>query len=230
MDVTAKEIWEKEYQIKDLPTSHTQLPSHGIEYFINYLRIHQISLRGKLLDLGCGSGRNGVYLAKLGFEVVGMDFAENALNNFRARIEAERLKERIKLVCHSMDKSWPLDSEGFDFVTCLTSIENLLSDEQISLFKDEVHRVLRSSGYFFLYFLTEEDEFYGGLLEKSGKSNGTVFVSGIGLNQRVFTERELRQTFNGLLTVCETKIFDFEDVMYGKKYRRTLEGIIFQKI
>lgn len=38
------------------------------------------SARGSLIDFGCGSGRASVELQKLGFDVVAVDFAENALD------------------------------------------------------------------------------------------------------------------------------------------------------
>lgn len=40
------------------------------EYFINY------PLRGKVLDLGCGQGRDSIFLASIGFEVTAVDSSE----------------------------------------------------------------------------------------------------------------------------------------------------------
>jgi tellurite methyltransferase len=37
----------------------------------------------KLLDLGCGEGRNAVYFAKHGFEVLGVDLSEAGLEKTR---------------------------------------------------------------------------------------------------------------------------------------------------
>jgi SAM-dependent methyltransferase len=42
---------------------------------------------GRALDIGCGSGRDAVYLAKHGWEVTGVDFAETALNAARQRAQ-----------------------------------------------------------------------------------------------------------------------------------------------
>lgn len=40
---------------------------------------------GRAIDLGCGAGANAIYLAQKGFEVTGVDFAEAAIENARAR-------------------------------------------------------------------------------------------------------------------------------------------------
>jgi SAM-dependent methyltransferase len=40
---------------------------------------------GPILDLGCGSGDLSIYLAKLGYQVLGIDFVEKAIANCRER-------------------------------------------------------------------------------------------------------------------------------------------------
>lgn len=40
---------------------------------------------GRALDLGCGTGTNSIYLARRGFETVGVDFSPNAIENARAK-------------------------------------------------------------------------------------------------------------------------------------------------
>jgi SAM-dependent methyltransferase len=44
---------------------------------------------GRALDVGCGSGRDAVYLAKRGWQVTGVDFAETGLNAARQRAQRE---------------------------------------------------------------------------------------------------------------------------------------------
>lgn len=46
-------------------------------------------LPGKALDLGCGEGRNAIWLAERGWEVTGVDFSEVGLEKAR-RLAAER--------------------------------------------------------------------------------------------------------------------------------------------
>lgn len=45
----------------------------------------------KMIDLGCGEGRNAVYFAKQGFDVVGLDISEVGLEKAKRYAEEERV-------------------------------------------------------------------------------------------------------------------------------------------
>lgn len=46
----------------------------------------------RAIDLGCGTGRNTLYLAQHGFQVTGVDFASSAIAKARKKAEAARLE------------------------------------------------------------------------------------------------------------------------------------------
>ncbi|WP_433716620.1 class I SAM-dependent methyltransferase [Nocardia sp. CA-084685] len=46
---------------------------------------------GSVLDAGCGSGENALYIAALGFSVLGVDVAETALATARSKAVARRI-------------------------------------------------------------------------------------------------------------------------------------------
>jgi len=50
--------------------------------------------RGRAIDLGCGTGDSSIHLAKHGWEVVGVDFVERALEKARAKAEVAGAKVR----------------------------------------------------------------------------------------------------------------------------------------
>jgi SAM-dependent methyltransferase len=52
---------------------------------------------GKALDLGCGSGTNVAYLARKGWQVVGIDYALRAVETARRRLVWEQLPGEIRL-------------------------------------------------------------------------------------------------------------------------------------
>ena len=56
-----------------------------IEFFAEY------SKRGKVLDLGCGQGRDAITLARLGYTVVGIDKSKVGVEQMNRIAEAESL-------------------------------------------------------------------------------------------------------------------------------------------
>ncbi|MFZ2488186.1 MAG: class I SAM-dependent methyltransferase [Anaerolineae bacterium] len=53
---------------------------------------------GPLLELGCGTGRLLLPLARAGFEITGVDMSPRMLDVARAKVEAARLMEQVTLV------------------------------------------------------------------------------------------------------------------------------------
>ncbi len=54
--------------------------------------------KGKILDLACGDGRNTIYLARLGYEVIAVDFCEEALYRLNLFIKDEPLQIQTLLL------------------------------------------------------------------------------------------------------------------------------------
>ncbi len=70
---------------------------------------------GRLLDLGCGAGRNAVPLAREGWEVLGTDLSWPMLRAAKRRVEDEGLGRRLRLALAPMDLV-PAADRGFDVV------------------------------------------------------------------------------------------------------------------
>ena len=71
---------------------------------------------GRALDLACGEGRNAVWLAGLGWKVVGVDFSEVAISKARARVERDGVE--VELVAADLLEYEP-ESGAYDLVLLL---------------------------------------------------------------------------------------------------------------
>ena len=108
--------------------------------FVSLAQSQQI--RGPLLDVGCGTGENALYLAGLGFDVNGIDSA-------RAAIEMARDKARVRQVraYFRMVDALDLACLGTTFETVIDSgLFHLLTDEERRLFLAGLAVVLRPGG------------------------------------------------------------------------------------
>ncbi|MHC4991376.1 MAG: class I SAM-dependent methyltransferase [Planctomycetota bacterium] len=75
--------------------------------------------RRRVLDLGCGSGRVAIPLARHGHQVTGIDHDPTALRRCRdALADADRTLE-VRLLEADFAKVWPEDLGSFDVVCCL---------------------------------------------------------------------------------------------------------------
>ncbi len=72
---------------------------------------------GTAIDLACGEGRNALWLARLGWNVTGVDFSAVAIDRARTLTEAEPELVRVRLKWQVADiTTLPLKPGGYDLV------------------------------------------------------------------------------------------------------------------
>lgn len=72
-------------------------------------RERRLGPRHRALDVGCGAGRNAVPLARLGWQVTGIDLSWPMLCAASTRVRDESLGDRLRLVVAPMDELPILD-------------------------------------------------------------------------------------------------------------------------
>ena len=73
------------------------------------------SIGGRVLDIGCGAGRNAVPLARLGWKVVGTDLSWPMLCAAASRTHQDQLDHRLHVVLAPMERI-PARDPSFDLV------------------------------------------------------------------------------------------------------------------
>jgi 2-polyprenyl-3-methyl-5-hydroxy-6-metoxy-1,4-benzoquinol methylase len=134
----------------------------GLELRLKFVRERLHMARAKrVLDVGCGEGQIAAALAHDGFEVVGVDLAEEPLR--RARSQHVGLDVRRV----GVGGAWPLADTSFDAVWSGETVEHVTDT---ALWMSEVRRVLRS----------------GGVLALSTPAHGRLRMLGLALSVRGF--------------------------------------------
>ena len=83
------------------------------------------SLAGKkALDIGCGTGRISLLLAKLRTDVTSLDFSAAMLKHLKLEARKRKVASRITTIESPADKL-PLNDNLFDIVTCFGLMEHL---------------------------------------------------------------------------------------------------------
>jgi ubiquinone/menaquinone biosynthesis C-methylase UbiE len=93
-----------------------------------------------LLDIGCGTGRHAIRLARAGAQVTAIDFSTGMLEQARHKQGADA----IRFQQHDLSAPLPFADESFDRVLCALVLDHIAS---LSSFFTEMHRVCRSGGF-----------------------------------------------------------------------------------
>jgi ubiquinone/menaquinone biosynthesis C-methylase UbiE len=101
----------------------------------------------KILDLGCGSGRHTVYLAKHGFEVYGIDIALKGIKITKDWLKKEKSKANLKV--GNVYKKLPYPNNFFDALISTQTLHHNTINNIRKLIK-EIERVLKDDGLIFI--------------------------------------------------------------------------------
>ena len=113
-------------------------------------KVFEIYTPGKgerVLDLGCGVGTFSLELAKMGIEVVGLDYSEESISICRRLTEEMNLKANYVLADVT---STGLEANSFDVIICADLVEHLY-DAVFGRLIVEARRLLRSTGKFLIW-------------------------------------------------------------------------------
>jgi len=147
----------------------------------------------RVLDLGCGTGRHTVYLAKQGFETHGIDISETGLRKTRNKLQKEKLD--ASLVKCDM-KALPYIPHCFDAVMSLYTIYHN-TKQGIRKAIEEIHRTLTKTGLTLLNFHTKHSSKHG----KGTQIEENTFIQENGPEKGVIhhfvDENEIHQLLKG---------------------------------
>lgn len=139
--------------------------------------VYQTYLRNdtslNVLDVGCGFGRNLLYLASMGHAVTGIDINASAIKQISEIAQKENLTQ-VQTMVHDLNQPIQLKKEHYDFVLSTVSLQflkpecipNLLNELQQATVKQGMHLMvfpIKSDLYSlpaFFTFLPEKEELY----------------------------------------------------------------------
>jgi tellurite methyltransferase len=80
--------------------------------------------KGRALDVAMGGGRNAIFLAKLGFEVDGVDGSHEAVR--RAMEWAEESGVHLNVQVADLEADYHIDPGGYDVIICFNYLQRSL--------------------------------------------------------------------------------------------------------
>lgn len=111
--------------------------------FKNYSKLSEIEKRNiRVLDLGCGSGNNSLFLSDFGFETYGIDISPSAIEF--AEKESDKLRAKINFTIGNINKL-SYEDNFFDLVIDRSSL-TCCPEENLEETINEISRVLKVNG------------------------------------------------------------------------------------
>ncbi|WP_332650031.1 class I SAM-dependent methyltransferase [Lysinibacillus sp. 54212] len=183
------QFWDDFYQDQKKPIPFFKnIPD---EHLVSYFEREMIRPT-KVLELGCGAGRNAIYLAKKGCSVDGVDLSEQALQWAKERAEKESVN--IHFICQDIF-DLPLQENSYGLIYDSGCFHHLAPHRRIS-YLQLVEKLLKPNGYFAICTF-EENGPYGG----SSITDEEVYIKRSldgGLGYTAHKLREIFQSFDDI--------------------------------
>ncbi len=212
-----KRAWDAEHKSPEiLHPMDSHDPSSGVQLFGSWLSEHFGSWQLQGLEMGCGKGRNTIWLAQQGARMHAFDFSSVAIEEALRRSKIAGLHQ-ADFTVHDATTCWPYPDNTFDFVLDCFASTDIESAQGRAFARDEIFRVLRPRGVLLLYTLSTDDEFHREMIAKhpDGEPNSFRHPSN-GKFEKVFERRELLEFFPG--KVLQERRVEKSVTFFGKSY------------
>jgi SAM-dependent methyltransferase len=113
----------------------------------------QGEIRGRVLDVGCGTGENALFYAARGHDTWGIDFAPTPIRRAQKKAASRRVTVRFEQASALDLSSLPAK---FDTVTDCGMFHTFL-DEHRPVYSASIARVVRPGGRFFILCFSERE-------------------------------------------------------------------------
>ncbi|WP_143959211.1 class I SAM-dependent methyltransferase [Litoribacter populi] len=124
-------------------------------YLLDQILKGRFSKEMKILDAGCGEGRNTHYFIRKGFQIFGVDYNPIAIQMARIYAQTINADFDVHRFQTAQVEDMPFHKEAFDAVISSAVMHFAKNEEHFIKLWDEMMRLLKPGGIFFLRCCTE---------------------------------------------------------------------------
>lgn len=224
-----QQLWQEEYAKRGMPSSYRLHPSGSVVWFASFLNEHHVTT-GRALDIGCGKGRNSLYLAKHGLSIDSMDLVPEAIQQLTEEAKTESVSHLIRPILHDIGSPWPFHNEQFDIAIDIFCFKHQVDPDTKENYHRELRRVLRKGAFYLLTLAGKDDGYYGPLLKQSPDPVRNVVTDPMNnLGSILYSEDDILSEFNDAFDVeyYQNKRNSF--TMHGSTYKRSTHLFVLKK-
>lgn len=170
----------------------------------------------KVIDVGCGNGRNSLLLAKEGFNVVAFDYSAEALKTVRDRAKDEKLEVHTLL---GTVKDMQMIPDGMFDAVISCHVVDLYKMHDIKKVVNELKRILKSEGIAMIVVFSDDSKMFR---DRTSNVNHGVeiekktvvynqFEAWHNLMYHFFSKKEMKELFKDFKILSLEKMRQDED-------------------
>jgi len=173
-------IWDKIYS--DDSAFFGEDPSDFAQKCYSYFKKYGVE---RILELGCGQGRDTIFFASNGFDVHALDASKVAIENINQKIRQKNIT--LDLRHFNAREALPYDSSYFDAVYSHMFYNMCFTDEELEFLFKESNIVLKNNGLLYFSVRSDKDVLYN----KGKKIDNNIYEIN-GFQIRFFTKRQIQ--------------------------------------
>lgn len=216
--------WDREYQRAGIPSSSRSRPSSTVVWALERWAERHGGVPRTGLDVGCGSARNALYLARGGTQVRAFDGSERAIAIARKRAQTSPGPSGsvVELLVHDLEDGLPATDAEVDLVLDVFVYNHQLCADLRRRYRQELRRVLSPRGRILIALAEPGDEYYGACPPASEctQEPRAVIDPKAEVGSVLFTQQELEAEFGNAFKLEAAWIKRGPGTMHGGTYIR----------
>lgn len=221
-----KTIWDREYlEACAIPSSSRKAPSQALLLFSELLGFRDMK---RVLDAGCGNGRNSIYLAQLGMQVDAIDFSSVAVAEAKKRASRAGLLNKIHVCERDLEESLPFIPDSFDLCLDFYVFCHFIDEQVKRHYVGELWRVTKPGGYLLSALFSPQDEYYAHLITSDCEPI-VIEDPANGVMKQLYTAEKFKKSFAPPFRIRYFVSLEFDDIVLGKPYRREILSMALEK-
>lgn len=203
-----------------LKGNYGEEPEHLLIEYINLIE------KGKVLDLGVGTGRNSLFLSSAGYEVEGVDISDENIKYY-----LEKAKELNLNVDGTIADIRNIEIKEEEYSLIIVSwVLNFFKKSEIDSIIEKIKNGLKPNGVVYMGVFSILDDFYIKNLDKACDEENSLYF-GEAKYRHYYTKEEILKYFEDLTMIAfKAGTFLDEDKNIGDHYHDGFEYIGRKKI
>ncbi len=213
------DAWAREYAKRGIPSSVREQPSAPVVDLVARAD-GALALPSTVLDIGCGLGRNALFLAAQGFNVVAMDFTAGCIADLKRKATRLGLSESIMACRHDVRRSWPVEDHSAQAAIDTFCFKHQIDAEAIDGYVANASAKLCEGAPLIISFAGRGDGYYRQFPVADQRGPGVIIVDpGNQIASRLYDPEELIGLFAGFEPVHVQRSVAVNE-MHGAQFER----------